>query len=316
MGHFNKKHAGTIVAPAWASFFTAGQYADFSRLLTEDLQRRGLSWREDDGCAVIRRGGGSAQRVGLLNLAQMCHMDAPSRWAQLIHEFMDSTLRVDAEIEHMVDGLRDFDALRGKLKLRLYGEDYLQTAGVKDVLWRKPVDGLLSVVVCDLGFANISVPRVMAEGWNKGDDEIFDLALANVRAQEKVEHFYMPTLPGGLQMEVLEGHSNYAVTHALCLEQHLRDVSGFGVVLNIPNRHLIFLHRIVGMNVTEAISALHTVGEKAYRDGPGSVSKSFYWWRPERGLRRLDVQPTGEHLQFLADVEFQREVIAPLLRGN
>jgi hypothetical protein len=316
MGKQNRDRLHGFTAPSWASFFTNSQYVDFTRHITDELKQRGLSWKDDDGCAVIRRGGGPAQRVGLLNLAQMCHRDPAPKWPQVIHDFFENTLKVEQQIQHMFQGMQDLGAVRSKVKLRIHGESYLQTPGAGELLIRKVTDGLVQLAVCDLGMANISVHKTMCEGWGLSEDEVFALGLANVRAQEKAHHMRMPPLPNGVVLEGIEDQSNYTATHALCLEDHCKGVSSFGMILTIPNRHMIFMHRITDMNHTEAISPLYGMTEQAYRDGPGQISKDVFWWRPGKGLRRLMVQKLDDKLHFMADPEYQQEVFLPLMRGN
>src|SRR5689334_19169940 len=57
-------------APAWASFFTPGQHAEFVQLVASGLAKRGIRAHFSDGFAVVRREGKPDERMGLLNLAQ------------------------------------------------------------------------------------------------------------------------------------------------------------------------------------------------------------------------------------------------------
>lgn len=316
MATANRKLAGLLRVPAWASFFTLSQYADFIRLITEDLARRGLAWKEDDGHALVRQGGGRAQRLGLLNIAQACHMEPEERWPRLLADFFDGLLRAESEAQHMLGDLSNLDKVRDRIKIRLYGAEYRNTPGADALLLRTPVEGILSVLVCDLQYANISVPRDLIAGWGLDEDEAYELALRNTLSQEEVAYTVMPPLPDGVVLEGIEGHSNYASTHLLGLERHLGKALGYGALVGVPNRHILFLHRIRDDRVTAAMGDLSTMTEQAYRDGPGSISKDLYWWVPDRGLRRLPIRREGEQIHVFADTDFYREVMLPTSRGN
>jgi hypothetical protein len=264
----------------------------------------------------VRQGGGRAQRLGLRNIAQTCHLEPADRWPRLLADFFNGLLRAESEAQHMLGDLSNLDKVRDRVKIRLYGAEYRNTPGAEALLLRTPADGILAVLVCDLQYANISVPRELVAGWGMHEDEAYELALRNTLEQEEVTYTVMPALPDGVVLEGIEGHSNYASTHLLGLERHLGRAPGYGALVAVPNRHILFLHRIRDDRVTAAMGALSTMTAQAYRDGPGSISQDLYWWVSDGGLRRLPIQREGEQIHVFADTDFYREVMLPVSRGN
>ncbi len=65
----------------------------------------------------------------------------------------------------------------------------------------------------------------------------------------------------------------------------------------------------------EAARFLHTVAEDHFKQGPGSISPSVYWWRPGK-LTRVTTRSTKGRFLFFPGEEFEREVLQPLARRN
>src|SRR5687767_553465 len=73
--------------PAWAAFFSPQAWAHFVVIVSQDLAARGLPHEVHayEGFAIV---GPEKNRLGLMNLAQMCHAAPFDRWPGIVnHHF-------------------------------------------------------------------------------------------------------------------------------------------------------------------------------------------------------------------------------------
>lgn len=266
--------------PDWASFFPEEDFRIFMAALRQDLAARNLPHEVDAtvGSVQVSLADQEAQAFGLHNLAQVCHQSSRGEWPDLIERHLDVALSVFTGGMDFVERLgRDFSRARPLLKLRLYPEDYPET-GIP-MVYRPLVEGLVVVLVYDLPQSIATVPLDHLRAWRRTEDELFELALQNVRAAGKLEHSTVP-LPQGGQLELLTGMDNYfAATHLLCLEDHVSQPPAAGLLVGAPNRHGLVIHRITDLSVMGALQALLGAIPGMFAEGPGSISPNLYWWR-------------------------------------
>jgi hypothetical protein len=314
MAKMSRDPKRAVHTPEWASFFTPGEYADFVQLVCSAISKRGLRAHLDDGVAIIRRPGAQEERVGLLNLAQMCRESERPSWPRVIGDFWDTMEKTGRDPRALLKQIESFDAARDKIKVRLHAEDYLQHPHAAHLCLRKIADGICALLVCDLGFANISVPSELPGEWGQPLDELFRLGVKNVRAEKQLTVARgRPT--GGLAVDMLTSGSNYAATHVLFLEDYLQDGTGYGAIVSVPCREVIFRHVIRDASVLAAMQFMHGVTADAHKRGPGSISREIYWWR----AGTLELVPTAAvagKLVIAPGENFEREVLASMAKGN
>ena len=255
--------------PGWADFMDAGEYAEFRRLTDQWLRDHRPGFREIEGGRVrVSLADGGEADLGLINLAQMCHMSGRDTWQELIAEHFGRSLWSP------FPGLDlSFEQARSMIKVRLH-PDCAPFAEMG--LSRRIAPGVLALLVLDdLQAIRALVPEEL-ERWNRPADELWDLGLANVRAQEK-PHFAPPE-PDALGMISSTGF--FAATWAMMLEELLDPVPAHGALVVLPHRHALLFQPLVDFGAIESVPHLLTVAEEGYRDGPASISPYLYWWRP------------------------------------
>jgi len=290
--------------PAWANFFTEEDFRVFMAALRQDLADRGLPHDVEPVAGTVRvtPSGHDPQALGLLNLAQVCHQTPRGEWPEVIERHLDAALSVFTGGMDFVDRLgTDFGRAKSLLKLRLYADDYLES-GIP-MVYRPVAEGLVAVLVYDLPQSIATVPSDHLRAWRRTEDELFELALQNVRAAGKLEHSTVP-LPQGGALELLTGVDNYfAATHLLCLEEHVALPPAAGLLVGAPNRHGLVVHRIQGLEVMGALQALLGAIPGMYAEGPGSISPNLYWWR-EGALILLPSLIEDGQINFTPPAEF------------
>jgi hypothetical protein len=280
--------------PGWARFFEPGAFRAFLAVLDAELRRRSLDYDIADG--VLRLAGTGQGEYGLVNLAQVCNLAPRNEWTALVASHFDTLLAGESESASL-DGLAaDFEKARPLLKVRLYSDAYPAGAAVH----RAPAPGVVAVLVYDLPNSVASVPVNHARRWGRADDDLFTLAVANVRAGGLLD--VQPTdITDGVVVHALLGRSFFTATHALFLGDYVD--APHGALVGIPHRHAILFHPIADRRALRAAQSLIPATFGMYQEGPGSVSPQVYWWREGR-FTCLPSRVTARKVEFAPPPEF------------
>lgn len=300
------------VVPAWAAALSAEEWGWFIATLATDLEGRGVAHRIDleAGYVLVTK---PELELGLANLVQICRSRARDGWAAATRHHFD--IAFDVKDDRTAEELsHDWALARERVKLRLYVRSNLPNMPL--VTW-EVADGLVAVLTFDLPDTVITVRLEDREEWDVEDDDLYDIALANVRGEG-----LLPTatidLGEGASLQLLEGgRTFFAASHALFVEDYVHgDIGRYGVVLAIPQRHVVLFHPIQDLSVVRVIEAIIVTATNMYVDGPGSISSDLYWLPPrgedsslddlEHCLVRLSCEITDDTLCFKPPPQFAR----------
>lgn len=309
-------------APEWAPMFAPEEWAWFVATLAADLDRRGITHRIDmeAGCLHLELDA-TARSVpnvlGLQNLAQLCHARPRETWSALMQHHFDVAL--DPKSSKGAEELAgDWDLARDAVKLRLYREDHLPSLEL--VTWHV-AEGLVAVLTFDLPESVVSVRAADRDTWDVSDDELYEIALENVRRDGLLTASEIE-VGDTASVYVLEGGNTFfAASHALFLEDYLMNASlmspggfqgEFGAVIAIPHRHVVIYHPIDDLGAVAAIQSMLVTAANMFAEGPGSISSDLYWLPPddheqnERDdlLVRLPCERVDDGLRFMPPPEF------------
>lgn len=282
--------------PAWASFFEAAHWGHFLSLVADDLRGRGLGPTVDGDGGVVRLADGRC--FGLSNLAQMCHRERWDRWPALIAHHFGVALRATGAAD---TGPLDFEPSRASCKLRLWRREALPSPNACH--W-EIADDLVAALTLDLPDLLMTVNEQDAASWPIARADLWNLALANLRADGLLE---APAFDiEGARLHVLEGdRSFFAASHVLFLEDYVGP-SPHGCVVAMPRRHTLLWSRIVDLQVVAVIPSMLDLTQRMSHEGPGSISPFLYWWRPGLQLLRLPSQIVGTTVEFHPPEPFLR----------
>lgn len=265
-------------APAWASFFTAEQYGRFHRLIDSHFAKKGQAIVWGDGVLTLKpddpRG---LHQLGLVNLAQLCARNVGDDWAQIIDDHFNTLDKSQVEQRVLEERLLDFERVRDLLSIRLWPQDYEKELDVDRMIHRRDVPGAISALVYDLPSSIRNVTPDEAKSWGRPMNELFDIALKNVR-ETCIPDVSEQDLGDGLKVMMLSDESFFVASHALSLEEHYPACVGpFGALVGIPHRHVLLAYPIESLAIIQAIPKLIAVIIGMERDGPGSISPRLYW---------------------------------------
>jgi hypothetical protein len=298
MGFLRRRSAGDRggAVPDWVEFMDAGEYAEFRRLTDDWLRAHVGTFRDiDAGGVELPDAGGKPRVLGLTNLAQVCHRSPREEWAGQIDRHLSTALsKVGTPHEP------DFEDVKSILKVRIYPEDYAPTEEVRQMLVSRPVaPGIQSVLVIDYPDSIGTVRAELPEKWGRKPDELFELGLANVRQRDVPDL----NLVGDGPIRLLSGDSFFVATWLLMLEKYLEPVPEAGALAVVPHRHALLFQPIVDVAIMNSIGPLLNIAGMQFRQGPGSISPSLYWWQGGR-VTQLPAELKDRQVYFAPSDEF------------
>lgn len=283
-------------APEWARFLGDAGFQEFSGLIADYFDRRGVEFELDaeDGTLVPNIEALSKKSVfGLQNIAQKCAQAGRERWPALVSEHFDSLFDTGDNANALTVDMSVIDDVRARIRSRLYPESILKQTSA--IVYRSIADGLIEVLVVDLPKSVRTVSRGEADRWPLSDDELFMIGRRNLAASGFLNDVRVP-LPGSL-LHMYCGDTFYGASHLLVFERYLTDAMPYGMVLSAPKRDVILAHYIHNIGVLEAINGIIQVTQGMYSEGPGSLSPHIYWYR-NGGLTRLPYEETEGAFKF------------------
>ena len=265
--------------PEWASFFNSGEFARFIQVVDSEMARSKVAFRIDPAAGMIHAeepGKADGNTFGLLNVAQMCAQSPKIEWAHIVHEHFERLLKSRTESESSMSAFQDsFELARPMLKLRLYPAD---SPADPSVVY-SPAEEMIAALVYDLPNTVMTVSKDHVSAWGIPREDLFRIALDNVRSEPGIVQSSFD-LPEGCKLHALTGDSFFTASRALLLEEHLpTPLPAFGALVAMPNRHTVLFHPITDKCCRTALNAMLGMAQGLYKDGPGSISSSIYWWR-------------------------------------
>ena len=277
--------------PDWArALGSEDRFQAFVEAVGGELLRRGYSSTILDGKVRVTNPGGRQLDFGLANLVQRCATLPPEDYAGVVRTHFDVVFAVEAEHAAFDAQAGDLDRMRSLLRVRLFNADYVTRAGAAQVT-RREADDLFAGLVFNLPNAVRSVGPELVKAWERPLNELFDLALANVRAEGKLERQDFEILK--TRVHVLQGPSYFAASHALLLDDYIEPKPREGTLVAVPNRHEVLFFPIAGFGTATAIATLHRLACDRFERGPGSLSDSLFWRHADGSFERVALRDEG-----------------------
>ncbi len=297
--------------PDWASFFDSARYRAFLDAVANDLRSRSFEFWIQDGWVRVR---GREKSYGLENLAQKCHGDGQDSWAECIHDHFDGMFQSEAEDGEFERVRADFPTVQGILKVRMYSDDFVALLKGSEV-GRPWAPGVRSILVFDRPRVIQPVQKADLEVWGRTMDDLWPLAIHNVRAEGLVGRGKVEA-EQDVTLDLLSGNSLFVTTHALFLEEYLSAPCHYGVLLAVPHRGAVVFHEIRDSGFMHAVPRMALAAAGMYREGPGSISPRLYWWL-QGDVMEIPVEIVSrEEIHMSPPDAFKSRVIEPLAPGD
>ncbi|MCB9876820.1 MAG: hypothetical protein H6835_04375 [Planctomycetes bacterium] len=283
----------------WARGLTRKQQDRVERLALEHLRRRSPTAAFDDGVAQA----GELQ-FGLENLAQICAHAPADDWPEIVDGHFARMQRSEEEAAEWEVHSGTFAWAIEQLRLRLYPDNML---GADKMVARQDLPGVLTALVADRPSMLVTVSDELFVRWGRSREEVFARALEQTLAHEPVELEWLE-LPGEPVMRVafLGGEGLCATAHVLRLEAWPELLGAHGALCAVPNRHSVLVAPIDGASIVALSQRLVGLAVQGCAAGPGSITPSLYWRRPDGrfDVQRVEPGEPGKSVRFFPSPGF------------
>ncbi len=256
--------------PVDFEFMSPSDWLEFHCELYDVVADLGLVvGRIDPG--VVRLADGRS--LGLLQLAQHCHLRERGEWRGLIEAHLTT---VTEHLGHTTTSISLFD-----LRIRLVPDTPADAATFEKFGARPFAEGVVQLLAVDVADAVrcVSADEITRAGWDL--DEAWASARLQTELLEQVDEVHEIDLGGASVVHVFDERP-FAASMVRIADELIAEVAGIGehgAIVSIPSRHSVLVHPVDGANAQVAIDALIPITRQLYKQGPGSVSPHLYWWR-------------------------------------
>jgi hypothetical protein len=258
--------------PAELAFLAPEQWAALEPLVDEQV--RAARGRRDG--ATVRIG---MHTIALDNLARTCHQLDRHDWPVEIERFFRVLGHPDTndELGDLIRG--DRASALASIRVRLYPEEIF--AEVTFEVLRRPWAGEVVEAVClDQPESVVIANREMADALGLSDDELFELGLANVRAEGLPPDHDTLAADEGVDLEVLTGPSFFTATWARWVDELVPGIGPHGALVVVPQRHQVAVHPLCQMRGgLVAPGRMLLFAHLGVSEGVGPISPQLFWWR-------------------------------------
>jgi|GEM_PF-2555219 len=302
--------------PAWASHLSLAQWRSLLHAVDRDLGARGLLARFQGDHFTAAFPDGRLAQLGLFNLAGRCRGADVEQHHALARAHFDAVLGAIVAPSSDLLGEVAYADVAPRLLAHLYRTDEIGEARDR-VITRPLCAGLVTALAVDLGNAIASLPADLPARWERSEDELFRVALANVERQRvSRETFPSHELPG----VVVSGGDHAVTSQVHFLHNHLGRRYPAGAIVGLPARSMLFaipvrngadaaaMERLTRA-VTTALDLLDGVAsDPAFANQ--RFSPDLYWWC-DGALRLLPAARTPAGPAVMPPDELMAALLSP-----
>lgn len=268
MRPFDKRQSpGVVGKPIDFDFMPPEAWLDFHCELYDVVDELDLAVASIDN-GVIQLTNGRA--LGLLQLAQHCHLRHRNEWHELITRYLRTMTA------HLGDDVEPFSMF--DLRIRLV-PDCPADREIFEHLGARPfAEGVVQMLAVDVPGAVRSVPVREIEEYGWDVEEAWASAWAQTETLEHPDEVHVIDV-GGATLTHVFGERSFTSSLVRVIDQIVGPFDERGAIVAIPIRHSMLVHPIRDASARTAAAALIPITRQLHRQGPGSVSAHLYWWR-------------------------------------
>jgi hypothetical protein len=292
---FFRRHKTNRQVPEWASYFDGAEYERFLFLVERYFAGRKIEFLLGDGIVHIQTGRLGGEDLGLVNLAQICKQSNSFRWKGVIRRHFTQLEKAASFKIEFYKKVHDFSQVKDYIGVRLYHTDFV--SHIKDglTIGKHITEDIFALLVFDFPHSIINVQPEQTIQWNKMNEELFEIGIANIRRNYKT--ILSPQMLGKIKCWVARGNHFFAPNIVFDLKSNSQLVGSNGALIGIPHRHAVFIYPIENLEVLDAIHVLIPVIYRMNKQGPGSVSDGLFWYHNDT-LTALPYELGEQKLEF------------------
>lgn len=290
--------------PEWAEEYSAQLYDELVGVVERDMAARGIPYGLDLQAGVLSytAPGLPTAEYELWMFADDCRWKERGAWAEHVKSTMDQVIRARSVDAITLEQLAaDWSLAAGWLRPCFYPQ-WKVNERAADLVWWEVAPRLNAVLEYGLPHRYRPVPTGHARGWGRSQEELFQVALQNLRNGPKFPRSAFGVPDTGATDTYNAELLHYTASHLLILEDYLDPVPPEGVVVAVPKGSDLQVFRLTA-GVDEAFLRIMARGvPEEYLESAGQVSPDLYWWRNGVITSLIDYSPKRPELRLPAEL--------------
>ena len=305
MFSFFKRNKSNNHVPGWASYFSGAEYDKFTILLDKYFVGKNISYSFGDGEIQLEGKTFGAEKLGLVNLAQMCKQTNQLNWKDLISEHFNGMQSAAIFESEFAKKAHDFSFAKDYIGVRLYHNDYVSNIDESLTIGNQITDDIFAMLVFDFPHSIINVKPEQTIQWNKNNEELFEIGVANIK--DKYELEITSQNIGEFKIWFVQGDHFFVPNIIFDLQRNSKLIGSKGSLIGIPHRHSVLIYPIENLELIKAVNQLIPIINGMNEEGPGSISNNLFWYHDNQFMtlpykleeNKLQFYPPEEFVEFL-----------------
>ncbi|HOY15762.1 MAG TPA: hypothetical protein PLC89_00650 [Haliscomenobacter sp.] len=230
------------------------------------------------------------------NLVRRCSKNEVSEWKELIANHFRRFFS-DSNKEKYI--YKDFDFASQMLKFLVRTYDIVE--GKDDFICRVDLPETCTFLILDYDETFHFVRKDRIKEWDKTQEELFEVALENVAAEEvEVKEF--------LWMEEFEMYTffsdDFSASFIVDLSHNANFAIGqYGAVVTIPAKGSAFVHPLHENTALNFIASFHEVQQEIMKEDEVPITDKFYWYHQGKFVKFTEQEDIGKvHISLPSDL--------------
>ena len=177
-----------------------------------------------------------------------------------------------ADIKNM---LEDFEKASKNLAIRIYPKDFVSSFQLEELVYRKDLEGTITMLVLDHPDSVESLLKTTVEKWGKNVDDLFSLAIENLRSKykrelERTENNFLK----------FSGEDIFITSAALYIDKYRGCIGKYGTVFCLPNRDTLLCKPINSdLDVEVGLQLMIPLAENTFDSSSPDlhITRSIFW---------------------------------------
>jgi hypothetical protein len=168
----------------------------------------------------------------------------------------------------------NFDEAEKYLAFRIHHQDFVNSFKEGDIIFRKDLEGTVTVLVLDLPD---SVEVLMHTGitkWNKSPEELFVIAIKNLK--EKYTSRDVERLENKLLN--ITGEDIFITSETLYFERNKECIGNFGAIFCLPNKETLRAFALNSdLDIEVGLQMMIPFAEETFDRSEDKITRNIFW---------------------------------------
>lgn len=260
--------------PAWASFFTADEYNQFIKTLGNYWDQSNIAYTLKDSVITTDELGS----VNFIACAHACKQHPYSEWENIITNYFNYRKQAYEFEAQFFQKVHDFSYVEPYIGVHLFHKDFLSQLSDDMRICKSVANDLVAILIFNLPYGMKLVEPVETIQWNKTNEELYEIGLANIR-KKYVDNITRRDFDEH-KVWFIDGDHPFVSNKMLELHLHPELIGTYGSLVSIPYINGMIVYPIEDKKMLDMIEPFIFITRNMYELNKDvqPISESIYWY--------------------------------------